>query len=345
MTDNAYCFAVEAKKLIRLGFHPLPINATNKLPAEYIGGTWHGLPIWQKYRDRKIEWGECEHMSGWPEVNIGLVLGSRVGQHAIIAIDIDARETRSVEDIVSCLPFSPMAKVGAKGVTLFFRGDVNLKSTNYARETEQSREMLCEILTGNRARQTVVPPSTHPDGMTYRWLRGPTAAIELPILEMDDVSVLEETLQNLGWKPHGNNGVAGHRAKRVIERPHAKSDSPFNELNSGALQNLELWVPQLGLYKLQSKQGSFGYKAVATWRESSTGKPVHIRKTNLHITPMGIRDFGADVGYTPIDLVMSAMSVNFDSAYAWLSERVYGEFVSSAGILKSSPRMEASDGI
>ena len=38
--------------------------------------------------------------------------------------------------------------------------------------------------------------------------------------------------------------------------------------------------------------------------------------------PEGIRDFGADQGYTPLDLVMAACDCDLDTAFRFLSERL-----------------------
>jgi hypothetical protein len=43
---------------------------------------------------------------------------------------------------------------------------------------------------------------------------------------------------------------------------------------------------------------------------------------NLKIVSDGIRDFGADQGYTPLDLVMSALSCDLDAAWPFLSEQL-----------------------
>src|SRR5262249_42029681 len=96
--------------------------------------------------------------------------------------------------------------------------------------------------------------------------------------------------------------------------------TPHRELNNAALTRLSLWVPALKLYKCRPARG--GDEAVAIWRPSSTGRPDQQRSRNLKISPQGIRDFGADTGYTPIDLVMIALGLELDAAFAFLSERL-----------------------
>ena len=55
-----------------------------------------------------------------------------------------------------------MQKKGAKGITLFFsyNGEVN-------RTFKKSGQTVLEIL--STGRQTVLPPSLHPNGMFYVW--------------------------------------------------------------------------------------------------------------------------------------------------------------------------------
>ena len=66
-----------------------------------------------------------------------------------------------------------------------------------------------------------------------------------------------------------------------------------------------------------------GYEAVPIWRPSTTRpRSPEERHLNLKIVPKGIRDFGADKGYTPLDLVMVACECDLDTAFRFLSERL-----------------------
>jgi hypothetical protein len=65
-----------------------------------------------------------------------------------------------------------------------------------------------------------------------------------------------------------------------------------------------------------------GFEAVPIWRPSSTGRDKTKRGRNLKISPSGIRDFGVDRGYTPLDLVLRALDCDLDAAFAFLSERL-----------------------
>jgi len=69
------------------------------------------------------------------------------------------------------------------------------------------------------------------------------------------------------------------------------------------------------------------YEAVATWRASSEGRALEQRKLNLKISGLGIKDFGTDEGFSPIDLVMRAKACSRSDAVAWLQERVQSDSV------------------
>jgi hypothetical protein len=316
---NLSPFMQAAPDLVALGFHVVPLAEKKKYPGEYTRGEWRPQTEWQRFRDRKPTEFEWQVWKTWPNANVGIVTGSKVGDYQIVAIDIDTNDPDEVDEILGCLPRSPMAKKGQKGLTLFYRGDARLRTRKYDRN---GRESLCEILTGQDTRQTVVPPSIHPITDTaYFWTRGPVPAEDLPTLSPDDVEVLEETLQGLGW-----NEFDTHQPRRAEFIATGKAewlDTPFAELNRDALQNLDKWVHDLDLYDL--KKARRGYEAVNTWRESSTGQPLSKRKRNLSIQPSGIADWGSNERFSPIDLVMTAKGFGFDDAFVWLHTAIYGE--------------------
>src|SRR5262249_21178739 len=99
--------------------------------------------------------------------------------------------------------------------------------------------------------------------------------------------------------------------------------TPFAELNQFALKNLDAWVADLGIHKCRSQRGRHrSYVGVAQWRESTSGKKLEDRDANLKICTSGIKDFGDDRGYSPIDLVMAAKGAGFAEAVSWLDERL-----------------------
>jgi hypothetical protein len=90
-------------------------------------------------------------------------------------------------------------------------------------------------------------------------------------------------------------------------------------ISEAAMANLPAWVPDLNLCRLKPKPG--GYKAVATWRASNSGRPSEDRELNLHIDTM-IYDYGDKRGYSPVSLVMAALRFDKSDAENWLAARV-----------------------
>jgi hypothetical protein len=167
----------------------------------------------------------------------------------------------------------------------------------------------------------VLPPTIHPDtGTPYRWSGSESLENlqphELPTLPADIAEQITAALLPLGYHPeppphehnNGSNGGDGG------------IDNPHRQLNDEALANLDAWVPALRLYRCRRTQK--GYEAVPTWRSSTTGRELEKRHPNLKIVPEGIRDFGADQGYTPLDLIMAACDCDLDTAFRFLSERL-----------------------
>jgi hypothetical protein len=319
LIDSPYSRA--ALELIALGYHPIPIMPPNvapegrgKAPGNYVAGTWHGMGDWTRFQDRPPSKFECDlWRRNWPEANIGVVVGQRVGSMQLIAIDIDATDFDEFNAIARALPRSPMVKRGAKGETRFFLAPVGLASRAYDVGPHGDRRRLVDLLASGR--QTVVPPSVHPQGPVYLWLAGPVPIADLPILTEEALTAVEETFEALGWNRQ-------HEPRPTPERRSVSVDDAnyWTEIKQAAMADFAAWVPQLGLYKLRPARR--GYEAVATWRESKGNRPLDDRKRNLSIQPEGIKDFGDERTYTPIDLVMQAQGLDQADATRWLAERL-----------------------
>ena len=316
---------------LSLGYHVVPIMPNQKRPGEYVAGRWKAMDSWQRYRLHKPTSFELGNWAKWPGANIGIVLGSPTGDGTVlIAIDLDMRDPAQVAKVVAALPKTPMSKTGAKGETLFFRASPDVKTRVFDKVLDdlddkgrRKRERLADFLTGNQTRQTVAPPSQHPDGFAYRWLRGPVPSHQLPLF--DDAALLkfEAAMRSLGWSSDPQASAPAGVTRSTKPRPEPAtanvvdfSASVHKQLNAAALSALDDWVPALDLYKCQKARN--GYEAVATWRPSSTGQPDEKRKRNLSIQPNGIEDFGAAQKYSPIDLVICAKGLTFNAAYNWL---------------------------
>jgi Bifunctional DNA primase/polymerase, N-terminal/Protein of unknown function (DUF3987) len=290
--------------MIGRGYAVVPIIPGTKRPGVLSNGQWIGLPRWQtRYNGRAPSETELQH---WGEGDTGIGVLGGFGGMVAVDVDTDNAEIRGAFDAV--LPGATVRKIGKRGETLFY----------YAPHISTSKrwlidgEVICELI--GPGRQTVLPPTIHPDtGAPYRWTgtEGLDAVKpnELPELPKDIVARINAALAAFGY-----TGEKPPQPGIIIE------DTPHRQLNGAAMMSLAVWVPVLPLYRLRAARG--GYEAVPIWRPSSTGRSDDERELNLKIHPKGIRDFGADVGYTPLDLVMLALGCDLDHAFGFLAERL-----------------------
>jgi hypothetical protein len=289
-----------------------------KAPGVRFGGEWQLAHNWDKWCREQVSehtaraWGRM--IGTADDAGIGVALG-----RGLICIDIDLEE--AVDPLLAILPPSPVQKKGRKGISLFYRGDTEkIRSKNFR---TPERVGLVDLLA--EGKQTVLPPSIHPDtGEPYYWWTDETLADyrpeELPELPEDIAEQIAEVLKPYGYDPDRER-VETAVALHVDDAPSAGDAGAFyRKLNDDALANLDCWVPDLHLYRARRKPG--GYEAVAHWRSSSTGRALELRKRNLSIVRMGIQDFGTGDKYTPIDLVMAAKNHSLSEAVDLLCEQL-----------------------
>jgi hypothetical protein len=316
------------ERLIERGYGALPIMPGTKRPGFLFAGCWVGLANWQ----RRFNNGAPSSMerTRWAAGDSGLcVVG---GHNGLVAIDTDTDDAIIVAALRKVLPPSPVRKCGQKGETAFYYGPKVKESKSWDIDGKRVVDLI------GPGRQTVLPPTIHPETkQPYRWLTSETledvAPEDLPILPADIAERITAILAPLGYRPEPS----------FDERsgPHGDGDSPYRQLNERALGNLAAWVPELGLYRCRPARG--GYEAVPIWRPSTTNRPTEKRHLNLKIVPAGIRDFGADQGYTPVDLVMAACSCDCDTAFRFLSERIgFGVEIDVSGLVPPQEPVKAA---
>ena len=305
-------YAQCAERLIERGFAAVPIMPGTKRPGFFFAGMWIGLANWQ----RRFNGGPppATERERWAagDTGVGVVAGQ--ASHGLIAVDIDSEDPAIQAALRTVLPPTHVRKTGARGETLFYYGPGITQSQSWNIAGKRVVDLI------GPGRQTVLPPTIHPDtGAPYRWSGSESLEDlqphELPTLPADIAERITAALLPLGYRPEpppheGGDGGDGD----------GNGDSPHRQLNNEALANLDAWVPALMLYRCRRTQK--GYEAVPTWRPSTTGRELGKRHLNLKIVPDGIRDFGADQGYTPLDLVMAACDCDLDTAFRFLSERL-----------------------
>jgi Protein of unknown function (DUF3987)/Bifunctional DNA primase/polymerase, N-terminal len=262
------------------------------------------------YSHRKPTQKEIDEWSA-SGAGVGIVTGPASSD--VVGVDIDTDDPAIITAIMFVLPSNGtiVKKRGQKGFTIFGRGP-GLKDKAFNINSER----VCDLLANGRF--CVLPGTIHPDtNEPYRWLTPDTLEntdpSELPELPPDIIDQLAGALVPFGYevqpeRPPLGRGTVGD------------AEGPWRQVNEQALANLSGWVPALNLFRY--RRTHTGFEAVATWRASSTGRPEAQRKFNLKIDPKGIRDFGADQGYTAIDLVMAALDCDFNTAFVFLDERL-----------------------
>jgi len=143
-------------------FAPIPIIPLQKRPT---------MKNWQKYcTDLPTEKEIKEWMYKYGDCNIGIALGTKVSKNRQIAcLDIDDEEL--IEPVLLALSGSGPKKKGKKGLTVFVLTDEVTTNHKYKRTGSNGKPVLkpsVELLA--HGSQTVIPPSIHPDGMSYVWL-------------------------------------------------------------------------------------------------------------------------------------------------------------------------------
>jgi hypothetical protein len=300
-------FGLAYARLVEHGYAVLPIMPGTKkpgLPCNNNGG-WMDFPGWTTFRPTLV------HFKLWAlsSAGIAILTGPRSGD--VIALDNDSNDPRIAEALRSVLPDTPARKKGAKGDTGFYYGP-GIPSHAWVINGRKVVEIL------GAGRQTVLPPTIHPDlGEPYRWTGSKTLEElrpeDLPLLPPDIIEQIDAVLAPFGYVPPEPRERASYDECDVADDPHRR-------LNEAALANLSAWVPALDLYRCRPYR--HGFEAVAKWRPSTEGRKNEDRRRNLKIMPNGIKDFGANQGYTAIDLVMAACKCDLETAFAFLDGRL-----------------------
>ena len=301
-------------KMIELGYHPIPVNPEQKFPARKSFGTWYPMHDWTKFKDKAPTKYQTMIWDKW-ESSIGLVTGTKTTEGCFVVLDIDTEDTNEMLMILEIFPDYNTAKIGKKGLSIFLNAPADYPSKQYKNE---DGEVICEILGGGKScRQTVIPPSIHPDTQVpYKWTRGPIHVDYLTKMSQSQSNELEDLMKQFGWKQVEQSTI--DFTKKEFRN---NDDSIFNDIDILALNNLDKWVPQLDLYGLVRVRD--GYKCVPTWRESSTGRATSERKKSLSFANRGIVDFGTGKRYGPLTLVMQVNQCQLSQAYSWLSSQLY----------------------
>lgn len=170
-----------AAALHAAGYSPLPIVPGTKRPALRAWSDFCAMPM------------TPERIRDYSDRRRGAGLGIALGYGGVLAVDVDTVDAEQLAAIRAILPPSTVTKAGAKGWTSFYRASSPIASRHYA--DAQKRGILDLLGVGT---QTVLPPSSHPNGSAYRWTTAETLltvpAARLPEIPEDIAERLEAAL-------------------------------------------------------------------------------------------------------------------------------------------------------
>ena len=295
--QNDSPYARVGANLIDQGYAAIPCRPGFKVPGVYgpFKG-WANQMDWTQFCDRLPTDAEIEKWSKWPDAGVCIALGF----NDVVAVDIDSDDPAVVGAIEAALgDLSWVQKAGRKGYTSFYRAGPAVVSRAFSINGERVLDLLC------KGKQTVIPPTIHPDtGEPYRWVSGTLEHVSpenLPMLPDDIAERLSEALKPLGYQA-------------PVERSEPVGDSggTWREVNDAALANLDAWVPHLGI---DAKRNGSSWRGMAKWRNGDG--------MNVGFHPTGIKDWGdGDKGMSAIDVVMLALEMDFGDAVDWLKRKL-----------------------
>jgi hypothetical protein len=162
------------------------------------------------------------------------------------------------------------------------------------------------LICSRTARQTVLPPTIHPNTlMPYTWVTDDTLLDtdidQLPLLPDNIATLLEEA---------SCAHMDTNRRPNIM--PAGDGETMWRDLNDTALLNLDRWVPAL---KLPDTRKLWRWiSCCCQWRG--------VENANLSFHKDGIKDFGNDEAHTPINVVMLAFGVEMYTATEWLIDQL-----------------------
>jgi hypothetical protein len=205
-------YAQCAERLIERGFAAVPIMPGTKRPGFFFAGMWIGLANWQ----RRFNGGPppATERERWAagDTGVGVVAGQ--ASHGLIAVDIDSEDPAIQAALQTVLPPTHVRKTGARGETLFYYGPEIAQSQSWNIAGKRVVDLI------GPGRQTVLPPTIHPDtGEPYRWSGSESLEDlqphELPTLPADIAERITAALLPLGYclepppHEHSNGGNSG----------------------------------------------------------------------------------------------------------------------------------------
>ena len=244
---------------------------------------------WQKrYLDGRKP--QLMELAAWGSGDAGIGVVGGKASHGLVAIDIDTDDTATAGAIVKVLPATPVSKIGQKGETRFFYGPDITTSQSWNIDGKR----VCDLI--GPGRQTVLPPTIHPDHRGAVSLarrlpgalrpRRPAADHARHHRQHRRRAGSVRLASGTGSRPHGGNG--GNGAAQRNSTP-----TPTRRTGRLTISRWHIGAVGAGASAVQMPAGARrlrGSGDLAAVLDRASDK---VRKLNLKIVPAGIRDFGA----------------------------------------------------
>lgn len=276
-------FQESAESLRSIGYSVIPLVPKTKSPA--IAGK-----DWQQYGLKQSEDIVFERWMRWSDCNIGVCLGTASN---LVGIDYDYDVDGLHEKIESILPRSPVAKMGAKGKTVFYQFN-GQKSQGFSKNGERILDIL------SQGRQTVLPPSIHDKTLKpYVWLTEKTLentpSTDLPhiplqaIYEIASLFDIKETKES-------------EKREWVTTYDDTSKQDVIDALHFIPSDDYDMWY-KVGM-SLKDKFGDSGFELWDGWSSRSTkynGKEMRNKWNSFHgagITLASLFYYAMDNGFS-----------------------------------------------
>jgi hypothetical protein len=189
-------FELHAERLFERGYQVVPIIPGTKKPGFYAGWKWIGLKDWTRRYNGRASLHAERKVWGRNGAGIGVLAGPASGD--LVGIDIDSEDPELVTALLTVLPPTEFKKTGAKGETRFYRGP-GVVSHTWSIDGRRVVEII------GPGRQTVLPPTVHPDTQQpYRWLGSAMledhTPQELPELSVGIIAAIDGVLEPFGYR-------------------------------------------------------------------------------------------------------------------------------------------------
>jgi predicted P-loop ATPase len=176
---------IEAKRLYDLGFAILWIHPKSKRPIE-MGWTTGERTPWKILQEKYKEGYNVGVRTGGP---------SKIGSGYLACIDVDIKSPAGkcgvqsvLRNLLSKESVYPEVKSGSGGASRHFY----CQTKGHFKMVTIEKNDDFEICVYSDGRQMVLPPSIHPSGRRYEWVKPVKKVSDLPVLELNTVITVEK---------------------------------------------------------------------------------------------------------------------------------------------------------